>query len=276
MATTPFRVDNDEIRVGREIIHFLFSPEKLFSLALGGDISCDAYCRSFSHLIDDGLSPPRSQMDPAEERRETKRQKEYINMLGYVADSEYGIPRRCACGGRMIDEVRGNEEYDTLPGKRFFTCKNYEADGLHYRQPWVIGVQEEIKHLIKRVEEAEQVITGVPNLNKQIEILEEHVTILSGQVDNLTVQVADLEKSCQPIDVESSEVPRFSIQRSEDPKPVERRKQTPKEDILLISAWLNTSKDPIVSNEQKAGAFWKRIEKYFNSIPQLSGVAPRE
>ncbi|KAF3599459.1 hypothetical protein F2Q69_00034864 [Brassica cretica] len=229
---TPFRVDNDEIRVGREMIHFLFSPEKLFSLALGGDFSCDAYCQSISHLIDDRLSPPRSQIDPAEERRETKRQKEYINMLGYVADSEYGIPRRCACGGRMIDEVRGNEEYDTLPGKRFFTCKNYEvrgneeydtlpgkrfftcknyeADGLHYRQPWVIGVQEEnkrltkrveeaeqvIKHLTKRVEEAEQVITGVPNLNKQIETLEKHVTILSGQVDNFTVQVADLEKVC--------------------------------------------------------------------------------
>uniref|UniRef100_A0A0D3CRH0 Uncharacterized protein n=1 Tax=Brassica oleracea var. oleracea TaxID=109376 RepID=A0A0D3CRH0_BRAOL len=127
------------------------------------------------------------------------RQKEYINMLRYVADSEYGIPKRYACGGRMIDEVRENEEYDTLPGKRFFTCKNYEADGLHYRQLWVIGVQEEIKRLTKRVEkaeqvikrltkrveEAEQVITGVSNLNKQIETLE---------VDNLTVQVADLEK----------------------------------------------------------------------------------
>ena len=83
-------------------------------------------------------------------------------------------------------------------------------------------------------------------------------------------------QSCQPIDVESSEVPRFSSQRSEDPKPVERRKWTPKEDILLISVWLNTNKDPIVSNEQKAGAFWKRIEEYFNSSPQLSGVAPRE
>ncbi|XP_022566578.1 glutathione S-transferase T2-like [Brassica napus] len=114
------------------------------------------------------------------------RQKEYINMLRYVADSEYGIPKRYACGGRMIDEVRENEEYDTLPGKRFFTCKNYEADGLHYRQLWVIGVQEEIKRLTKRVEkaeqvikrltkrveEAEQVITGVSNLNKQIETLE--------------------------------------------------------------------------------------------------------
>ncbi|KAF3532802.1 hypothetical protein DY000_02039421 [Brassica cretica] len=162
---TPFRVDNDEIRVGREMIHFLFSPEKLFSLALGGDFSCDTYCQSFSHLIDDGLSPPRSQIDPAEERRETKRQKEYINMLGYVADSEYEIPRRCACGERMIDEVRGNEEYDTLPGKRFFTCKNYE--------PWVIGVQEENKRLTKRVEEAEQVIK---RLTKRVEEAEQVIT----------------------------------------------------------------------------------------------------
>ncbi|KAF2530618.1 hypothetical protein F2Q70_00031967 [Brassica cretica] len=111
-------------------------------------------------------------MDPAEERRETKRQKEYINMLGYVADSEYGIPTRCPCGGRIIDEVWGKEDYDTLPGKRFFTCKNYQADGFYYRQPWVIGVQEEIECLTKRVEEAEQVIKGVPNLNKQIETLE--------------------------------------------------------------------------------------------------------
>ena len=66
-------------------------------------------------------------MDPTEERRETKRQKEYINMLGYVADSEYRIPTRCLCGGRIIDEVRGKEDYDTLPGKRFFTCKNYQV-----------------------------------------------------------------------------------------------------------------------------------------------------
>ncbi|KAG2251290.1 hypothetical protein Bca52824_081426 [Brassica carinata] len=88
------------------------------------------------------------------------RQKEYVSMLRYVADSEYGIPKRCACGGRMIDEVRENEEYDTLPGKRFFTCKNYEADGLHYRQLWVIG----------------------PCHNPQWEGY------------NLTVQVADLEK----------------------------------------------------------------------------------
>ncbi|KAG2256872.1 hypothetical protein Bca52824_076166 [Brassica carinata] len=133
---------------------------------------------AFLHLIDDGLSPPRAQMDPAEERRETKRQKE------------------CPCDERIIDEVRGKEDYDTLPVKRFFTCKNYQADGFHYRQPWVIGVQEDIECLTKRVEEAEQVIKGVPNLYKQIETLEAHVKILTGQVDNLTVEVADLEKLC--------------------------------------------------------------------------------
>ena len=47
-----------------------------------------------------------------------------------------------------------------------------KADGFHYRQPWVIGVQEEIERLTKRVEEAEQVMMGVSNLSKQIETLE--------------------------------------------------------------------------------------------------------
>ncbi|KAG5383385.1 hypothetical protein IGI04_034855, partial [Brassica rapa subsp. trilocularis] len=142
-------------------------------------------------------------MDPAEERRETKRQKEFINMQGYMADSEYGIPTRCPCGGRIIDEVRGKDDYDTLPGKRFFTCKNYEADGFHYRQPWVIGVQEHIERLTKRLEEVELVINWVPEVNNQIERLEAEVKALNREVDNLTgqvynlsVQVADLEKLC--------------------------------------------------------------------------------
>ena len=67
------------------------------------------------------------QMDPAAEIRDSKRTKEYINMLSSVADSEYGITTRCPCGGSIIHEVRRKDEYDTLPGKRFFTCKNYEV-----------------------------------------------------------------------------------------------------------------------------------------------------
>ncbi|KAF3489075.1 hypothetical protein F2Q69_00052124 [Brassica cretica] len=80
----------------------------------------------FLVLIDDGVSSPLVQMDLSEERKHSKRQKDYINMLSYTCDSEYGIPRRCSCGGRIIDEVRVKQEYDTLPGKRFFTCANYE------------------------------------------------------------------------------------------------------------------------------------------------------
>ncbi|KAL0774327.1 hypothetical protein Bca101_039478 [Brassica carinata] len=117
-------------------------------------------------------------------------------MLSFVADSEYGIPKRCPCGGRLINEVREKEDYDTLPGKRFFTCRNYEADGLHYRQPWVIGVQEELERLTKRVEEAEQVMLGVSNLSKQFERLEEQVNSLNEVVYDLTVQVHSLEKVC--------------------------------------------------------------------------------
>ncbi|KAG2298629.1 hypothetical protein Bca52824_035101 [Brassica carinata] len=72
----------------------------------------------------------------------------------------------------MIDEVKGKEEYDTLPGKRFFTCANYEADGLHFRQPWVIGVQEQVEWLTKRVEAAEEVIKLMPSLKHEIQTLE--------------------------------------------------------------------------------------------------------
>ncbi|KAF8075485.1 hypothetical protein N665_1090s0001 [Sinapis alba] len=56
----------------------------------------------------------------------------------------------------------------------------------------------------------------------------------------------------------------------------ERRKWSPKEDKILIGAWLNTSKDAVVSNEQKACAFWKRIVDYYNASPHLAGTTPRE
>ena len=55
----------------------------------------------------------------------------------------------------------------------------------------------------------------------------------------------------------------------------ERRKWSPTEDIVLISAWLNTSKDPVVGNEQKAIAFWKRIAGYFASFPKVAGLQKR-
>ncbi|KAF3552345.1 hypothetical protein DY000_02009087 [Brassica cretica] len=79
-------------------------------LSVGGDFSCDATGGEFLDRIDVGVSRKRSQMDPAEERRETKRQTELINMQGYVADSEYGIPTRCPCGGRIIDDICSSDD----------------------------------------------------------------------------------------------------------------------------------------------------------------------
>ncbi|KAL0712752.1 hypothetical protein Bca4012_019730 [Brassica carinata] len=135
-------------------------------------------------------------MDPADEIRNSKKQKEYIDMLTYVNDSQYGIPRKCPCGGSIINEVSRKEENDAVPGKRLFTCKNYEADGLHYRQPWVIGVQEEIERLTKRVVEAEEVMLETSKLSREMERLEEKVQSLCEQVDYLTVHVGRLEKVC--------------------------------------------------------------------------------
>ncbi|XP_024004925.1 glutathione S-transferase T3-like [Eutrema salsugineum] len=56
----------------------------------------------------------------------------------------------------------------------------------------------------------------------------------------------------------------------------DRRTWTPKEDVLLISAWLNTSKDPVVGNEQKSGAFWQNIAIYFAEHMNPTDGVPRE
>ncbi|KAF8046601.1 hypothetical protein N665_0501s0019 [Sinapis alba] len=84
-----------------------------------------------------------------------------------------------------------------------------------------------------------------------------------------------LSSQCS-VDLDSPEPAWFSSQAGDDAGVKERRKWTPKEDKILIGAWLNTSKDPVVGNEQRAGAFWKRIQDYYNSSPLLVGTVPRE
>ncbi|XP_018479439.1 glutathione S-transferase T3-like [Raphanus sativus] len=73
----------------------------------------------------------------------------------------------------------------------------------------------------------------------------------------------------------ASEIPHFSSQQSDAPSPPEvtaaersqRTKWTPADDEVLISAWLNTSKDPIVGNSQKGGTFWDRVGAYYSGSP---------
>ncbi|KAF8114173.1 hypothetical protein N665_0040s0028 [Sinapis alba] len=80
--------------------------------------------------------------------------KQHYDMLGFIADAHYRIPTGFPCGGRIIDEVSTNpKDKDFSPGKRYFTCSRFKDDGLHFRQAWVIGVQEEMDRLRKEVDD---------------------------------------------------------------------------------------------------------------------------
>ncbi|KAG2286938.1 hypothetical protein Bca52824_046542 [Brassica carinata] len=72
-----------------------------------------------------------------------KAHKDYYNMLHYVADAQQGIPQLYPCGSITKEVVDEEDTYDYLPGKRYFICKDFENDGLHFTQPWVMGMQQE-------------------------------------------------------------------------------------------------------------------------------------
>ncbi|KAF2532478.1 hypothetical protein F2Q70_00032684 [Brassica cretica] len=95
-------------------------------------------------------------MDPNEERRSMKALKAHFDTLHFVTDSMQGIQERCACGQRLVRERAPAEVFDCLPGKRFFTCKEYKDDGMHYRQPWVRAVEEELGFMKMRLEKCEE------------------------------------------------------------------------------------------------------------------------
>ncbi|XP_013589385.1 PREDICTED: glutathione S-transferase T3-like [Brassica oleracea var. oleracea] len=74
-----------------------------------------------------------------------------------------------------------------------------------------------------------------------------------------------------------SQVPSLGSQAVELPAECkERRTWTVTEDIVLISSWLNTSKDPVVGNDQKSTTFWTRVAAYFSASPKLAGCEKRE
>ena len=86
----------------------------------------------------------------------------------------------------------------------------------------------------------------------------------------------DLLNSQQNV-VFGSQQPSSGSQAAEQrPERKERRSWTASEDIVLISAWLNTSKDPVVGNEQKSVAFWTRVAAYFSASPKLAASEKRE
>ncbi|XP_020875124.1 glutathione S-transferase T3-like [Arabidopsis lyrata subsp. lyrata] len=72
----------------------------------------------------------------------------------------------------------------------------------------------------------------------------------------------------------ASEIPTWSSQQSQDaplsqetPVRKDRKKWNPADDEVLISAWLNTSKDPIIGNQQTVEIFWQRVGEYYAESP---------
>ncbi|XP_013639303.1 PREDICTED: glutathione S-transferase T3-like [Brassica oleracea var. oleracea] len=75
------------------------------------------------------------------------------------------------------------------------------------------------------------------------------------------------------VNIGASQIPSFGSQQTEAPAvgsvtPVDRwgrKTWTPSDDEVLMSAWLNTSKDAVVGNDQKGGTFWQRVGDYYEA-----------
>ncbi|CAH8385446.1 unnamed protein product [Eruca vesicaria subsp. sativa] len=119
---------------------------------------------------------------PHEVYRRMKELKAYNDMLGFVVNAQYGILMMFPCGGSIVNEVSPANKYatdfDTLLGRKNFhsilkveimvtICLHMTDDirviigfsvqyyGLHFRQPWVFAIEDEVKKILNRVAEME-------------------------------------------------------------------------------------------------------------------------
>ncbi|CAH2035786.1 unnamed protein product [Thlaspi arvense] len=108
------------------------------------------------HYTDNFLIDPYEEELKEEKRRrkEMEKTKQHWDMVEFVADGQYGIPRRCLCGGYI----------------------KHDDDGLHFRQPWIFGVEQEIEKLVTKVEEQSK---KTEEMRKQIRIQAEEIANLN-------------------------------------------------------------------------------------------------
>ncbi|CAH8294163.1 unnamed protein product [Eruca vesicaria subsp. sativa] len=113
-----------------------------------------------------------------EEHRDKKAHKAYYDMLHFVSDVQQGIPNLYPCGSITKEIVDEEDTYDYLPGRRYFICKDFENDGLHFRQPWVMGVQQEVERLKLQVLEHDKILRECEALKAQVSMLLRRVSEL--------------------------------------------------------------------------------------------------
>ncbi|XP_010468416.1 PREDICTED: glutathione S-transferase T2-like [Camelina sativa] len=101
-----------------------------------------------------------------------------------------------------------------------------------------------------------------------------YLELLNSQGESLNQENSPYESFPPPDHNGAYEIPPWSSQESQDvplsqetPVRKDRKKRNPADDEILISAWLNTSKDLIIANQQKGGSFWQRVNKYYVETP---------
>ncbi|CAH8382601.1 unnamed protein product [Eruca vesicaria subsp. sativa] len=117
-----------------------------------------------------------------EELRDQKARRDYYNMLHFVADAQQGIPKLCPCGSITKETVDEDDSYDYLSGKWYFVCKDFVNDGLHFRQPWVKEIQEEVERLKVKFYEQEKLLRECEALKAQVRMLLHRVAALEKDV----------------------------------------------------------------------------------------------
>ncbi|KAF8083488.1 hypothetical protein N665_0770s0010 [Sinapis alba] len=113
-----------------------------------------------------------------EELRDEKEHRDYYNMLHAVSDAQHGIPQLCPCGSITKETVDEEDTYDYLPGKTYFVCKDFVNDGLHFRQPWIKAIQEEVERLKIKFYEQEKLLRECEALKAQVRLLLHRVAAL--------------------------------------------------------------------------------------------------
>ncbi|KAG2264270.1 hypothetical protein Bca52824_071349 [Brassica carinata] len=121
----------------------------------------------FSSSVGDGLmlSAIRG-TDMEEELRDMKAHKAYISQVDFVANAK-GHSQLCPRGSimkRTVDEV---DTYDYLPEK-VLHLQRLENGGLHFRQPWVMAVEEEVERLKQRVHDHDKLLRECEALKSQV------------------------------------------------------------------------------------------------------------
>ncbi|KAH0893471.1 hypothetical protein HID58_055900 [Brassica napus] len=67
----------------------------------------------------------------------------------------------CLCG---LEAAITQAWIEKNPGGRFYGCQRFKDDGLHFRQPWAFGVQQEVDRLRGEVKELAEEIAKLKRL----------------------------------------------------------------------------------------------------------------